>query len=135
MIVILVDTSVLIDYLRGADNSAVEQFQHVLDHNLPFGISSLIYLEVLQGVRTEKDFDSVKSYLETHRFYSLQDEKESYASAARIYFLCRKKGITINSTVDCLIAQTAIENDLALLHNDADFDRMRKVVELKVFEK
>jgi hypothetical protein len=55
-------------------------------------------------------------------------------SAARIYFGCRKKGITINSTVDCLIARTAIENDLALLHNDADFDRMRRVAPLKVYE-
>ncbi|MDA8422533.1 MAG: PIN domain nuclease [Nitrospiraceae bacterium] len=130
---VLVDTSVLIDYLRGADNAAVERFQRLMDSNLPFGISPLIYFEVLQGARTEKDFTTVKSYLETHRFFSLQDEKESYAAAARIYFECRRKGITINSTVDCLIAQTAIENDLALLHHDADFDRMRKVAPLKIY--
>jgi predicted nucleic acid-binding protein len=130
---VLVDTSVLIDYLRGADNAAVERFQHIMDSNVPFGISPLIYLEVLQGARTEKDYTTVKRYLETHRFYSLQDEKESYAAAARIHFECRRKGITINNTVDCLIAQTALENDLALLHHDADFDRMRKVVPLKVY--
>ncbi len=130
---VLVDTSVLIDYLCGADNAAVERFQHIMDGNLPFGISPLIYLEVLQGTRTEKDYTTVKSYLETHRFFRLQDEKESYAAAARIYFEGRRKGITINSTVDCLIAQTAIENDLALLHHDADFDRMRKVVPLKIY--
>jgi predicted nucleic acid-binding protein len=131
---VLVDTSVLIDYLRGADNAAVDRFQQVMDGDLPFGISPLIYLEVLQGTRTEKDFATVKNYLETHRFFRLHDERESYAAAARIYFDCRKKGITVSSTVDCLIAQTAIENDLALLHNDADFDRMRKVVPLKVYE-
>jgi predicted nucleic acid-binding protein len=73
-------------------------------------------------------------YLETHRFYGLRDEKKSYAAAARIYFDCRKKGITINSTVDCLIAQTAIENDLTLLHNDADFDRIQRVAPLKIYE-
>jgi predicted nucleic acid-binding protein len=131
---VLVDTSVLIDFLRGADNAAVGRFQHILDNNIPFGISPLTYLEVLQGTRTEKDYATVKSYLETHRFFGLLDEKESYEAAARIYFSCRKKGITINSTVDCLIAQTAIENDLTLLHNDADFDRMRKVAPLKVYE-
>ncbi len=130
---VLVDTSVLIDYLRGADNAAVERFQRVIDGNLPFGISPLIYLEVLQGTRTEKDHTAVKSYLETHRFFTLRDEKESYAAAARIYFDCRRKGITINSMVDCLVAQTALENDLALLHHDADFDRMRKVVPLKIY--
>jgi predicted nucleic acid-binding protein len=131
---VLVDTSILIDFLRGTENPAVGQFQQILDSNIPFGISPLTYLEVLQGTRTEKDFTTVKSYLETHRFFGLLDEKESYAAAARIYFDCRKKGITINSTVDCLIAQTAIEHDLALLHNDVDFDRMRRVAPLKVYE-
>jgi predicted nucleic acid-binding protein len=131
---VLVDTSVLIDYLRGADNTAVRRLQHILDTNLIFGISPLTYLEVLQGARTEKDYATVKSYLETHRFYSLLDEKESYAAATRIYFDCRKKGIAINSSVDCLIAQTAIENDLQLLYSDADFDRMRKVAPLKIYE-
>jgi len=130
---VLVDTSVLIDFLRGADNAAVGRFQRILDNNIPFGISPLTYLEVLQGTRTEKDYATVKSYLETHRFFGLLDGKESYAAAARIYFDCRKKGITINSTVDCLIAQTAIENDLTLLHNDADFDRMRRVAPLKIY--
>jgi predicted nucleic acid-binding protein len=131
---VLVDTSVLIDFLRGARSSAVERLQHILDNKIPFGISPLTYLEVLQGTRTEKDYATVKSYLETHRFFGLRDEKESYAAAARIYFDCRKKGITVNSTVDCLIAQTAIENDLALLHSDADFDRMRRVAPLRVYE-
>jgi len=130
---VLVDTSILIDFLRGADNAAVRRFQQILDSNIPFGISPLTYLEVLQGTGTDKDYATVKSYLETHRFFGLLDEKESYAAAARIYFDCRRKGITINSTVDCLIAQTAIENDLTLLHNDADFDRMRRVAPLKIY--
>jgi hypothetical protein len=130
---VLVDTSILIDFLRGSDNAAVRRFQQILESNIPFGITPLIYLEVLQGTRTDKDYAPVKSYLETHRVFSLLDEKESYAAAARIYFDCRRKGITINSTVDCLIAQTAIENDLTLLHNDADFDRMRRVAPLKIY--
>jgi hypothetical protein len=131
---VLVDTSVLIDYLRGAENAAMRRMQRILDAGIAFGISPLTYLEVLQGTRTGKDFQEVRSYLETQRFYGLKDERESYAAAARIYFDCRKKGITINSTVDCLIAQTAIEHDLELLHNDADFDRMRKVAPLKMYE-
>lgn len=130
---ILVDTSILIDYLRGIENEPASRFQYVLDYNLPFGISSFVYQEVLQGVKTEKDFQTVKGYLDTQRFYGLKDEKESYAAAAQIYLKCRKKGITIYSTIDCLIAQTAIENNLFLLHNDSDFDRMHKVFGLKMF--
>jgi predicted nucleic acid-binding protein len=130
---ILVDTSVMIDYLTGNENDAMYKFQYILDNNIPFGINPFIYQEVLQGVRTEKDFNKVKKYLDTQRFYSLKDEKESFASAAKIYFRCRKKGITVNSTIDCLIAQTTIENNLYLLHNDSDFDNIAKVTDLKVF--
>jgi len=132
--VILVDTSVMIDYLSDNENDAMFKFQYVLENNIPFGINPFVYQEVLQGVKTEKDFDMAKRYLDTQRFYSLKDEKESFASAARIYFKCRKKGITIGSTIDCLIAQTAIENSLFLLHNDSDFDNIAKVVsDLKIF--
>ena len=131
---ILVDTSILIDHLRGIENGPARKFQYVLDRNLPFGINSFVYQEVLQGVKSERDFQTVKRYLDTQRFYGLKDEKESYAAAAQIYLKCRKKGITVYSTIDCLIAQTAIENNLLLLHNDSDFDRMRKVIGLKIFD-
>jgi len=131
--VVLVDTSVIIGYLQGDENDAILRFQYILDNNIPLGINSVIYQEVLQGVKTEKDFDKTKKYLDTQRFYTLKDERESYASAAKIYFKCRKKGITLGSTIDCLIAQTAIENNLILLHNDSDFDNISKVVNLKVF--
>ena len=131
---VLVDTSVLIDYLKGKENKPVSRFQHILDNNIPFGINSFIYQEVLQGVKTEKDFSEVKEYLDTQRFYSLKNQKESYAAAAKIYFQCRKKGITISSTIDCLIIQTALEHNLFLLHNDGDFDNARKVVALKVYQ-
>ena len=130
---VLVDTSVIIGYLQGDENDAILRFQYILDNNIPLGINSVIYQEVLQGVKTEKDFDKTKKYLDTQRFYTLKDERESYASAAKIYFKCRKKGITLGSTIDCLIAQTAIENNLILLHNDSDFDNISKVVNLKVF--
>jgi len=123
----------MIGYLQGEENHAILRFQYILDNNIPFGINSLIYQEVLQGVKTEKDFAKTKKYLDTQRFYSLKDEKESYASAAKIYFRCKKKGFTIRSIVDCLIAQTAIEYNLLLLHNDSDFDTIARISNLKIF--
>lgn len=124
----------MIDYLSGHENNAATMFNYVLDNNIPYGISPLTCQETLQGVRTEKDFIKLNDYLTSLRFYELADPKTSYAAAALIYFKCRKKGLTINSSADCLIAQTAIEHNLFLLHNDSDFDKISKVVDLKIFK-
>jgi predicted nucleic acid-binding protein len=132
---VLVDTSVLIDYLGTVENSGTRAFQSILDSGIAYGITSFTYMEILQGVRTEREFELVKRYLDTQKFYGFPDEKASFAEAARIYFLCRKRGITISSTIDCLIARAAIENDIFLLHNDKDFDSIAKVVKLKIFRK
>ena len=132
---VLVDTSVLIDYLGSVENSGTRAFQSILDSGIAYGITLFAYMEILQGVRTEREFEQVKRYLDTQKFYGFSDEKASFAEAARIYFLCRKRGITISSTIDCLIARAAIENDVFLLHNDKDFDSIAKVVKLKIFRK
>jgi predicted nucleic acid-binding protein len=71
--------------------------------------------------------------LEVQKFYHPKDQRVSFAEAARIYFNCRRKGVTIRSTIDCIIAQTAIEYDLLLLHNDRDFDAIAKIVALKFY--
>lgn len=72
-------------------------------------------------------------YLDTQRFYGLIDEKDSFANAAMIYFKCHKKGISINSIVDFIVVQTAIENNLFLLHNDIDFKKISEVISIKFF--
>ena len=130
---ILVDTSVLIHFFKGVDSESSRRFRMVLQRGIPFGINSLIFQEVLQGAGSEKEYFTLKKYLGTQRFYHLKDPIESFAKAAKIYVDCRKKGITIRSTIDCLIAQTVLENDLLLLHEDSDFDLMAKVIPLKFF--
>jgi hypothetical protein len=130
---ILVDTSVLIDFFKGVVSESAQKFRIVLQKGIPFGINSLIFQEVLQGAGSEKEYFTLKRYLETQRFYHLREPIDSFAKAAKIYLDCRKKGITIRSAIDCLIAQTALENDLFLLHEDNDFDLMAKVIPLKFF--
>ena len=125
---VLVDTSVLLGFLNKKQNPAVEKFEKILGLNIPFGITSHIYQELLQGTSTQKDFDSLKEYLDSFNFYFPLDNKESYAQAAEIYFLCRKRGITVRSTIDCLIMQIAREHGLQLLHFDKDFDALHPVV-------
>jgi predicted nucleic acid-binding protein len=130
---ILVDTSVLIHFFKGVDSESSRKFRIVLQRGIPFGINSLIFQEVLQGAGSEKEYLTLKKYLETQRFYHLREPIDSFAKAAKIYLDCRKKGITIRSTIDCVIAETALENDLFLLHDDKDFDAIAKVVPLKFF--
>jgi hypothetical protein len=132
---VLVDTSVLINYFKGNLNEKTNLFEEILQRNLQFGINNFIYQEILQGAATEKEFNILKEYLSSQLFYELKFNTESYENAARIYFKVRKKGITIRSTIDLLIAQTAIENNLFLLHDDKDFTNIAKVFqELKEYK-
>lgn len=130
---ILVDTSVLVDFFKGVKNSAVNKFRSVLIQKIPFGINSFIYQEVLQGAKTEEEYHTLKTYLISQHFLHPKDPVDSFTRAARIYFDCRKNGITIRSTIDCIIAQTAIEHKLHLLHNDRDFEAMSKVITLRFY--
>lgn len=97
---VLVDTSVLIVYLRNKDNGPARKLQAILDSGIPFGINSFIYQELLQGAKSEKEQQTFRGYLDTQRFYRLKDEKDSFAAAALLYLRCRKKGITVSSTID-----------------------------------
>ena len=130
---ILVDTSVLIDFFKGVKNSSTDKFKSILIQKIPFGINSLIFQEVLQGAKSEEEFKHLSKYLVTQHFFHPKDPVDSFTRAARIYFDCRKKGITIRSTIDCIVAQTTLEHDLHLLHNDKDFEIMAKVIPLKFY--
>lgn len=130
---ILVDTSVLIDFFKGVKNRASNKLRSVLRQNIPFGINSFIYQEVLQGAKSEKEYEDLKKYLVTQHFFHPKEPVDSFTKAARIYFECRQKGITIRSTIDCIIAQTAIEHNLRLLHNDNDFNSMAQIVKLRFY--
>ncbi len=121
---VLVDTSVLIGFLKGHADGKILMFKEILSHDIPFGISAYTYQEVLQGARDEVELQTLKNYLSTQHIYYLEQEAASYEEAAMLYFNLRSKGITPRSTLDMLIALTAIKNSLALLHRDRDFDIM-----------
>ena len=91
-------------------------------------LTPLVYMEVLQGSKTQQILEKIDKILLQQAFYHLNDKLVSYENAALIYSRCRKKGITIRSSIDCLIAQCAIENEVTLLHNDKDFVQMAGVI-------
>lgn len=128
----LVDTSVWIDFLRGRSTNAVETLESILDRGLAYGITEVIYQEVLQGASSSRDFKKLSEYFSTLRLFQPLDGIKTYDKAAKLYFDCRKEGVTIRSTIDCLIAQIAIEHKLTLLHSDKDYERIAQFAPLKL---
>jgi predicted nucleic acid-binding protein len=125
---ILIDTSILIGYFKGNEGEPYNRLDNFIEQNVPLGICNQVYQEVLQGAKNEKEFVLLNEYLNTLDFYDLRYGKKSYENAAWIYYKCRKAGITIRSTIDLIIAQTAIDNNLLLFHNDNDFIQISQVI-------
>ena len=125
---VLVDTSVIIDFLKGAENAKTALFGRVMARKIPFGIASYTYQEVLQGARNEREYGILSEYLSSQKIYFLPEDIESYDAAASMFFGLRRRGITPRSSIDILIALIAVENDLFLLHNDKDFDALAEHV-------
>ena len=132
---IVVDTSVLVDFLRGTLTAAAEHLRQMEDQNTPFVLPAICCQEVLQGAKDAKEWGLLLSYLETQRILYPKASWASYAEAARIFFECRRRGVTIRSTLDCLIAQMVIEEDAILLHDDEDFERIKEVRRLRTVRK
>ena len=131
---VLVDTCVIINYLKNIDDEYTNAFMLLLENKYPFGINNFIYHEVLQGAKSEKEYEILKNALQNFHFYELKG-RESYEKAAQINVKCRKMGITIQDKTNLIIAQTAIDNDVMLLTSDRDFYNLAKAVpELKIFE-
>jgi predicted nucleic acid-binding protein len=130
--VYLVDTSVWVDFFKASTNPPVERLKELLRGGAEIGVSATILQEILQGTADELQFEKYRSYFETQPIYLPRDPIKTAIAAARIYFDCRRRGITVRSSNDCLIAQTAVDHRLILLHNDEDFRRIGMV--LKGFE-
>ena len=126
---IFVDSSVLIDYFNGKDNWQVEKLDEILGKEIVV-IGDYILVEVLQGFRKDKNYETAKEVLSAFPCLNMQGEEMALKSADN-YRKLRKKGITIRKTVDLIISTFCIENDLELLHNDKDFFPFEKNLGLK----
>ena len=121
---ILVDTSVWIDVLRDRQGDVVESFRKKTYGEI-LVLSRFTQLELLQGAKSGDEWNLLEKYLST-QFY-LEATEKTWSGAARIFFELRRKGITVRSSIDCCIAQVALENGALLLHKDADFDRIASI--------
>ena len=129
---ILVDTSVWIDFFIGSDNGQVAYLENAINKKINICTCGIILTEVLQGIKNDQQYNETKYFFD--RFIYFPMKKDTFISSANLYRQLRKKGITIRKPVDCMIAAVAIENDIPLLHNDKDFQQIIENSELKNIE-
>ncbi len=127
---VIVDTTVWIDYFRGSENAETEWLGHQLERQR-LALTDLILCEVLQGIRDPNQFVLARN--ELLRFWVLINGGAELAiAAAKNYRYLRERGYTVRKTIDCLIATFCIQEGHELLHRDRDFDPFESTLGMKV---
>ena len=127
---ILVDTTVWIDFFAARSLSHVVALEALIKRRENICICGIILAEVLQGIRQDSEFRKTRDLFNS--LILLPMPYTVFLRSAEIYRKLRKKGTTIRKPLDCMIASVAIENDIPLLHNDKDFQPIEKRCGLKV---
>jgi predicted nucleic acid-binding protein len=127
---VIVDTNVWIDYLRGAENPETRWLDGELQRQR-LGLTDLILCEVLQGIRDQGTFAQVQVDLLKVQVFQTGGSVLAVA-AAQNYRRLRQRGYTIRKTIDCLIATFCLEAEHELLHRDHDFDSFEELLGLHV---
>jgi hypothetical protein len=127
---ILVDSSVWIDYFNGKTTPQTEWLDSALGIEI-IVMGDLILAEVLQGFKSDGDFNKAEELLSHFRFMEMLG-RELAIKSAQNYRLLRKKGVTVRKTVDVMIGTFCIQNNIPLLHDDQDFDPLAKHLGLDV---
>jgi hypothetical protein len=118
--VILVDSSVWIDYFRGVATPHSDRLDALLDAE-PLATGDVVLAEVLQGFSRQRDFDDALRLLTSVEIIDIGGQ-EIAVKAARNFRALRGRGVTVRKTIDTLIATRCIESGYALLYSDRDFD-------------
>ena len=130
---VVVDSSVWIDYFNGVPNEARTTLRRLLDEgDVRLVVPDLVLFEVLRGFRHERDLRQARMLMES---LSVEDTggADMALAAAHHYRSLRAAGITVRSALDVLVASFCIERDYALLHRDRDFDSFEHQRGLRVW--
>ena len=123
---VLVDTAVWIDWLRGTPSPATLRLGLLLQDG-DAAIAPVILQELLQGAASPQALRTLRSRFEALPMLEPAAGGATHADAGALYARCRWAGITPRSPHDCLIAQLALAHAVPLLHDDRDFDRIAEV--------
>lgn len=129
---IVVDTSVWIDVLNEVESPGAARCVELLRDGAPLALTDVVFTEILQGFRDEREARLVEGHLRAFPILRLE-ALEDFALAAELYRTARREGVTIRKTLDCLIAAPCVRDEVPLLHADEDFDRLASCTSLKVF--
>jgi predicted nucleic acid-binding protein len=129
--VLVVDTSVWIDFLNGYRSVESEYLAACLADDVPVVLPGLVLAEILAGLRTEAEAVRIGSLLAALDA-APEPSVEDYRAAAAIYRSCRRAGRAVGAIADCLIAQTCLRNDYVLLTRDRDFVRISAATGLRL---
>lgn len=127
---ILVDTTVWIDFFAGKTRPHVATLEEFLRTAEDICICGIVLAEVLQGIRSDSEYTKTKDYFESLVFLPMTHA--TFLRSSQMYRTLRKKGITIRTPLDCMITSVAIEHRVPLLHNDRDFDKIAHHTNLEV---
>lgn len=131
--VVLVDSSVLIGWLRKDASVPVQSFRRLLEADADLAVGDLIVMEVLQGCATLRSLHAARTALSGLQQVELAGLRACEAAAERYRHL-RQAGVTPRSSIDMLIASWCVDHDAWLLHRDRDFDAMAPVLGLKFID-
>jgi predicted nucleic acid-binding protein len=120
----LIDTSVWISVFRDR-TGAVRQSLEVIINDESIFLNRFTQMELLQGCRDEREWTLLETYLQEQDY--IESTPNTWVAAARIYYDLQRQGLTVRSSIDCCIAQLAIEHQLILVHNDRDFETIQRV--------
>ncbi|WP_114752257.1 type II toxin-antitoxin system VapC family toxin [Pleomorphovibrio marinus] len=127
---ILVDSSVWIDFFNGVDSPPADKLNELLGNEM-IVTGDLIMVEVLQGFHNDTHFQKARNIFLELPFFNLCN-KDLSMIAAENYRMLRKKGITVRKTIDVIIATFCLENRIHLLHHDRDFHPLEAYLGLQV---
>jgi predicted nucleic acid-binding protein len=130
--VIVVDTTVWIDFFNGAETTEDRHLQQLITAGRSLALTDLIFCEILQGIREDAARERTRSLLLLYPILRLE-RLATFDHAAQIYRSCCKRGLTVRKTNDCLIAALCVEEDVELFHKDTDFDAIAHVAPLQVY--
>ena len=130
---LVVDTSVWIDFLNGHRSPEADYLAACLADDVPLVVPGLICAEVLAGLRTEAEAARIESLLAALDS-APEPSVDDYRAAAAIYRSCRRAGRSVGAIVDCLIAQICLRNGYVLLTRDRDFVRIAASTGLRLVE-
>jgi predicted nucleic acid-binding protein len=128
---IVVDTSAWLEFLRGTQSSAHMTVRSLLTERAELAVTEVVVMEVLAGVRSERERRAVRRQLLALPLLELRGIAD-YERAAELYRALRSRGITPRQLTDVLIALCAIDARAAILHADRDFDAIARVTDLAV---